>query len=401
MFDPSSSRPGDDSTDEPRDDEAGATTSRRRVLAAGGVAGIASLSGCLSSVLGTDTETGDLTMEDFRGSGALVDSRPEIDAPSIDDLPDLSGELTVYVGTGEGGLYEQLLTMLDRKYSDFNPEPRSGKAASQANTIITEMEGDGSPADVFWSVDAGPLGAVADEGYTVQLPAEDVSSVPENFRPDREWVGTAGRARAIPYNTDELSAADLPDSVAEFPDLDRFENAMAWAPSYSSFVSFVTVMRLLRGRDPTKQWLAGMQSRAEEKYSDEFFVSEAVADGSVLAGFANHYYAMRVKSERPDAPIDLAFTSGDAGALINAAGVGIIEGSDDETLARQFVRHLLSAEVQEYFATRAYAYPMVEGVDPVGGLPPIDDLKPPDVSLQELSDVDPTLELMREAGVIS
>ena len=48
----------------------------------------------------------------------------------------------------------------------------------------------------------------------------------------------------------------------------------------------------------------------------------------------------------------------------------------------------------------AYAYPTVPGVPPVGGLPPIDELDPPTLDLAELSDVRPTLELLRETGVL-
>jgi iron(III) transport system substrate-binding protein len=43
---------------------------------------------------------------------------------------------------------------------------------------------------------------------------------------------------------------------------------------------------------------------------------------------------------------------------------------------------------------------MISGVQPPGDLPSIDDLEPPDVDLSELSNLEPTLDLMREAGVL-
>ncbi|WP_394325736.1 hypothetical protein [Halolamina pelagica] len=107
-----------------------------------------------------------------------------------------------------------------------------------------------------------------------------------------------------------------------------------------------------------------------------------------------------MQAARPNAPIDLAFTSGDAGALINVAGAAVLSASPQQELASNFVRHLLSAEVQEYFATRAYAYPMIPGVPPVGGLPRIDELNPPEFDLAELSNIGPTVDLMREVGVL-
>jgi iron(III) transport system substrate-binding protein len=98
--------------------------------------------------------------------------------------------------------------------------------------------------------------------------------------------------------------------------------------------------------------------------------------------------------------VDLAFTGGDAGALSNAAGAEVLSARGNTESAFAFVRHLLSAEAQEFFATRTYAYPMVAEIPPVGGLPPIDELNPPSVDLTELSNIRPTLELMRDVGVL-
>jgi len=101
-----------------------------------------------------------------------------------------------------------------------------------------------------------------------------------------------------------------------------------------------------------------------------------------------------------DAPLGLAFTKNDAGALVNVSGAAIVQGSDDRELAETFVRHLLSAEAQEFFATRTFAYPTVPEVAPVGGLPSIAELDPPDIDLANLSDTQPTIDLLRETGVL-
>jgi iron(III) transport system substrate-binding protein len=159
-------------------------------------------------------------------------------------------------------------------------------------------------------------------------------------------------------------------------------------------------MRLLRGEDRTKQWLEGMQQQNIEGYSDEFLISNAVADGEIKAGFVNHYYALRVLSSRPDAPLDLAFTNGDAGGLVNVSGTEIIEGTEQTELAADFIRHLLSSEAQEFFATKTFAYPMIPDVSPVGPLPTVDELEPPEIDLSKLSTLEPTLELMREVGLL-
>ena len=374
-------------------------TTRRGLLSAVG-AGAVAVAGC-SAPIGGSRETGPLDLAAFRGSGPVVAGRPEPGGPSMDDLPDLEGELTIYLGGGEGGLYVDLVSLIERKYPDFRARTTTAPSSQLANSLLEELSGAGSPADVFWAVDAGSLGVVAEAGGTVRLPDSVLDAVPDPFHaPDGAWVGVAGRARAIPYNTDRFDAADLPDDVFAFASAPRFADAMGWAPTYGAFQAFVTAMRILEGEERTREWLRGMLDQDVAAYSDEFFVSNFVADGEIGAGFANHYYALRVKNARPNAPIDLAFTRNDAGAIVNVSGAEIIGGTDRRELAGTFVRHLLSAEAQEFFATRTFAYPMIPGVAPVGGLPRIDELDPPALDLTELSDLKPTLSLMREVGVL-
>lgn len=338
-------------------------------------------------------------LANFRGSGPLVEARDPPGGTSITELPDLSGTLTLYLGGGEGGLYLDLIDRFRDVYPDFDVEPQREASASLANTIIEETRAGTSPADVFMAVDAGSLGSVANEDATVALPSEVTDAVPADLRTD-QWVGFAGRARAVPYNTNEFGESDLPGTVREFPETAALSGAVGWAPTYSAFQSFVTAMRLVRGRDATRQWLLDMQELGVSEFDNEFFVSNAVADGEITAGLANHYYALRVRNSRPNAPVDLQFTSGDAGALINVSGAAIVEGTDNEQLAANLIRHFLSSEAQEFFATRTFAYPTVPDVAPAGGLPSIDELNPPDVDLTELSDVNPTLELLRETDVL-
>jgi iron(III) transport system substrate-binding protein len=128
-----------------------------------------------------------------------------------------------------------------------------------------------------------------------------------------------------------------------------------------------------------------------------------VADGELSAGFANHYYIQRVLAGRPDAPIGTAFTENDAGAIFNVAGAAALSTASDADLAANFVRHLLSAEAQDYFARSAtFEYPMIPEVDPIERLPGFDELDPPALDLDEFAqaDINETIDLMEEVGVL-
>jgi len=390
-----------------RDDDGGRSCnrasqrSRRGFLATSGLLATGALAGCTSLLGSNESGGGELTVDDFRGSGPLVEQRAAPGGTSIDDLPDLSGELTMYLGGGESGLYLELIELLQQVYPDFSVSHQRESASNLANRIAEENRAGTTPADVFMAVDAGALGSVAKSGAALSLSSDTLDLVPDAFQDSEgRWIGFAGRARALPYNTNELSASDIPTAVQSFPDTSAFGDAFGWAPSYSAFQSFITAMRVIQGDESTRQWLTAMQDLGPTTYNNEFVVSNRAADGEVLAGFANHYYALRVQSSRPNAPIDLAFTEGDAGALVNTSGAQILDGTDKQDLAENFVRHVLSAEAQEFFATQTFAYPMIPEVEPVGDLPAIDELSPPDIDLTELSDIGGTVDMLRDVGIL-
>ena len=387
----------------------GTERTRRRFLRAAAAAGIVGIAGCNTPDAGgddTDTETG--TDADGGGggdpeqvgSGRSPFGDREIGGVTIAEMPDLEGELTVYSGRGEA-LVGELLGFIEDRYPDFTVRPLYNSAAELVSQV--ETEGQNSPADVFYSVNAGALGTLADRGRTQPLPQEVIDFVPSNFSdPDGAWIGTSGRARSVPYNTDALSASDIPADIMSFPDTDAFEGEIGWTPTYSSFQAFVTAMRILEGEEATREWLNGMQELGVSTYGDEFQIARAVADGELSVGLANHYYIQRVLARRgSDAPLSTAFTRNDAGAIFNVAGACVLDTASDSTLASNFVRHLLSAEAQDYFARSTFEYPLVPEVDPVGRLPPIDELSPPEgVDLSQLSDLEATISLLRETGAL-
>jgi len=190
-----------------------------------------------------------------------------------------------------------------------------------------EVNAGQSPADIFWAIDAGSIGIVAENDATVSLPDHLVSEIPDTYHPTDQWVGVMGRARSIPYNTEEFSESEIPNDILTFAQDSRFNNAMGWAPTYGAFQAFVTAMRLIDGESEARQWLNGMQEQGVNTYDNELVVANRVASGELSAGFSNHYYSRLVFEERPNALIDLAFTQGDAGALVNCSGTEIIKNT--------------------------------------------------------------------------
>jgi len=275
-------------------------------------------------------------------------------AVSVDELPALEGELTLYLGRGEGGLYEDVIEAIRKRNPKLTLNVRRGPTVALANTLVAEAEAGVQQADLFWAVDSGSLGLVSEAGLAKPLRETARAGLREGFRYE-DWAPVSGRVRTLPYNTDRLDPGQIPDSIMALPETDL---SVGWAPAYGSFQSFVTAMRLLEGDKATRDWLRGMKDRARQ-YAGELGVVMGVSRGEVDIGLANHYYTLRLKAGQPDAPLELAFTRNDAGSLLNASGVMALRDTD---LAHNFIRYLLTQEVQSYLASEAYEIPMVEGV---------------------------------------
>lgn len=311
---------------------------------------------------------------------------------SVEELPPLEGELTLYLGRGEGGLYEDVLDAIVERNPKFDLRIRRGSNAALTNAILAEAKAGVQRADLFWAVDTSAVGQVTRAGLAQPLPVDLVSQLLPQFR-FKDWVPVTGRIRTLPYNTKRVTPGQIPNSIMALPESDL---SIGWAPAYASFQSFLTAMRVLEGDDATAAWLRAMKSRAT-KYAGELGVVMAVERGAVDVGLANHYYTLRLKAGRPDASVDLAFTRTDAGCLVNTSGVVALSGSETAT---NFIRYLLTRQVQSYLASEAYEIPLIDGVETPSGIPALSTVAPPNVDLAQLADLRPTLDLMRATGVL-
>ncbi|MBA3331038.1 MAG: iron ABC transporter substrate-binding protein [Actinobacteria bacterium] len=309
--------------------------------------------------------------------------------------------LTIYSGR-EQELVEPLFERFE-KTTGIDVKVRYGGSTELAATLAEE--GGNSPADVFFAQDAGTLGAAAKAGRLERLPAALLRKVPARFRDTGgRWLGTSGRARVVVYNTDVLKPADLPRTIFGFVD-PRWKGKIGLAPTNASFHAFVSAMRLTVGDPRTRAWLRGIKANDPKFYEKNTPVVEAVASREIEVGFVNHYYLYLVKAERPKAPIANFFPRrGDPGALVNAAGVGVVTGNDRRAEALSFVRFLLSPWGQRFYSSGAEEaeYPLVAGFKPRKGLPPLAQIHGPAISLGQLgTKLESTLKMLSEEGYTS
>ena len=308
-----------------------------------------------------------------------------------------SASLTIYSGREEeyvGPIFDRL-----EEATGIDAEVRYGDSAELAATILEE--GENSPADVFFSQDAGSLGAVEAEGLFAKLPQDVLAKVDRRYRSaEGDWVGTSGRARIVGYNTEAVSEDELPDSITGFTD-PEWKGRIGWAPTNGSFQASVTAMRLAEGEDAAREWVEGIVANDPEVFTDNSSIRDAIASGEIDVGFLNHYYVAEAQAEEgPDYPVDIHFTEDDAGSLVNVAGIGVLASSENQETAHEFAEYVLSEESQRHFADVVKEYPLIGGVEPDPLLVPLDQIPQPDIDLSELTDLEGTLNLLQEAGAL-
>jgi len=327
-----------------------------------------------------------------------------------------SDQLVVYSGRSQA--------LVDKLVEDFKAqtgidiEVRYGNDA-ELLAVLNE-EGDQSPADVYWANTTGALSQASEQGMLKQLP-DSLTTKADAFQSvSGQWVPVTARFRVLAYNPETVNPEDLPESVRDLPQMEAFEGRVGWTPTYSSFYDFVTALRLTESNEVAKDWINSMQSLNPKSYSSNTPMVQAIMAGEIDMGLTNHYYVIQTKhggkegyfedhehygeeGANPDANIETYhFANGDIGNLALVTGISELQTSENSDAAQQFISFLLSKQAQEYAAQSVNEYPVIEEAElPDYMLDSKEALQlSPDYDYEQLKQLEGTLNLLREVGLI-
>jgi iron(III) transport system substrate-binding protein len=277
-------------------------------------------------------------------------------------------------------------------------DARYGDSGEMAALLLTE--GSSSPADVFFSQDAGALGAV--ENLLTALPEQNLSIVDSQYSASSgKWVGVTGRVRVVVYNP---SLAPTPPNTIDGLLDPQWSGKIGFAPTNASWQSFVTALRVLRGEEAAEKWLTAFAKNKPVAFEKNGAVRDAVNAGEVSLGLVNHYYLLeKIAAEGASAVTakNQFMAAGDVGGLVNVAGAGILSSAKHTGAAQKFIDFLQSEIAAEYFRTKTWEYVLTKGATQAEGIPTFSDLKAPSIDLSNLKSLDVTQELLQKVGLLT
>jgi iron(III) transport system substrate-binding protein len=304
--------------------------------------------------------------------------------------------LTIYSGRSEE-LVKDLFTAFTTE-TGIAVDARYGDSGEMAALLLTE--GSSSPADVFFSQDAGALGAM--EEMFAELPAQTLSAVDSQYSATSgKWVGITGRVRVVVYNP---SLAPTPPNTIDGLLDPQWSGKIGFAPTNASWQSFVTALRVLRGEAAAEKWLTAFAKNKPVPFEKNGAVRDAVNSGEVALGLVNHYYLLeKIAAEGASAVTakNQFMATGDVGGLVNVAGAGILASAKHSGAAQKFMDFLQSETAAEYFRTKTWEYVLTKGATQAEGIPAFADLKAPSIDLSDLKSLDVTQELLQKVGLLT
>jgi iron(III) transport system substrate-binding protein len=237
-------------------------------------------------------------------------------------------------------------------------------------------EGNNSPADILFTVDAGRLWRAQEAGIFQPVNSPILTrSIPSAVRePGNHWFGFTRRARVIMYHKDRVK----PNEISTYEELaDPKWRGQVLIRSSRNVYNQSLVGALIRhiGQARTEKWAQGVaQNLARPPQGGDTDQIRAVAAGAGSLAVSNTYYLARLlKSPKPEdrelaQKIGVIFPNQNSwGTHVNISGAGLVKTAPNQRNAQRFLEFLATREAQEALAKGNNEYPVVAGVpiDPV------------------------------------
>ncbi|NHE59445.1 Fe(3+) ABC transporter substrate-binding protein [Cyclobacterium plantarum] len=258
-----------------------------------------------------------------------------------------------------------------------------------------ELEGEGSPADVLITVDAGRLHRAKEKNLFQAVDSEVLNAnIPSKFRnPEGMWFGLTYRARILAYHKERVNPDDL-DSYESLTE-EQWKGRILTRSSENIYnQSLLASLIVAHGADAAEEWAAGLLNNMarDPKGSDRDQV-KAVASGEGDVAIVNSYYIGIMLNDANEETVKAAKQVGiffpnqnDRGTHINVSGAGVTRHAPNKENAIRLIEFLSGEKAQGVLANVNYEYPVNPKVAPSELLQSWGDFKADEINLSLLGE---------------
>ena len=292
-------------------------------------------------------------------------------------LATLAGLGSTALAQGEVNIYSyrqpQLIDPLLKAFTDKTGIKTNVIFAAAGLNERLAAEGQNSPADLLFTVDAGRLSEAKDAGLTqpVNLP-ELAAAIPAQYRdPDNHWFGVTMRSRIVYASKDRVKQDSI--TYEELADPKWKGKICIRSGQHVYNTSLIATIIAHKGEAFAEEWLKGVKANlAHKPAGGDREQARDIYSGKCDLAIGNTYYMalMATNEKNPEqkawgkAIKPLFPNANDRGSHVNISGMALAKHAPNKANALKLMEFLASDEAQKIYATANNEYPVNPKVPP-------------------------------------
>ncbi len=258
------------------------------------------------------------------------------------------------------------------------------KTVGLVNRLLAEKNN--PRADVYWNNE--PMRSILLKKEEVLQPycSPNANDIPSIYKDkDCYWTGFAARARVILYNTEKVSKDEAPTSIYDLANPKWKGKTCISNPMLGTGSTLTSALFALFGEEKAKDFFLRLKENNVQVLESPSMVRDQVVVGELHFGSTDTddaYDAIvagkQVKMIFPDQ------NPKDIGTLIVPNSVMMIKDCPHLKEAGELIDFLLSPKVEERLAELALQMPLKKSSSVPENIPRADDIKPMDVTYEEM-----------------
>ena len=261
----------------------------------------------------------------------------------------------------------------------------AAKTTGLVNRLIAETSR--PQADVFWNSEVGRTLVLKAKGVLAPYPSPAAEGIPASFKdPEHNWTGFAARSRVFIYNTQQLSAQEVPQSILDLA-APRWKGKIALAyPLFGTAATHVAALYAALGAERAETFLRDLVANDVVIVDGNAAVRDAVARGEIPLGLTDTD-DVNVALQRGQ-PVAMTFPDATGmGTLLIPNTVALIRGAPHPEEGKKLIDYLLSPAVERRLAfAESMQIPLRVGVERPARVPAPQDLRAMAVSYPAIAD---------------